>query len=199
MNKLYSSDNIQSKLFDYAINGYLTELKRELCNIYNARDKYNNTLLHVAVDARQYSVVEYLLSLCGDNNNRVITLRSFLKNGRPSLYIDMTEIKNNFNNTPFDIAIKNHDQRSIKLFTDHNANKKIEIFANDKNLLQKDLNIANNTIVENTFQITSLRNENTTLKNDKKRLREENDVLVHTNKRLKVDITKYQDMLKNKK
>ena len=189
LNKSYTTTQIETSddVINSVINGNLEYVKKYSKNVLEqTTDLYKNNLLHIATKSKQYTIIEYLLTL--DINY---------------------ETKNNFGYTPYDVALQLHDKISIAKYNNNKLTNKIESISRTNAVLSlentrakkilhdndvlKTLNkslVENNDILEKklsnekikyntqsnalTTEVVFLRDENGVLTRGQKRLREEN-------------------------
>jgi ankyrin repeat protein len=167
-------------LFEYISSNDIDSLKRHFSGMtfldrvsaVKISDQYLDTLLHVSVKLQIYDVIRYLLAIGID-----------------------CDTVNRYNETALDIAIKNHDRKAIQIFLDYAQQQKIEVIQ-DLERHNAQLKTQHDYISK---EKTTLVAELEIVKADRKRLRDDNDRLETSNKKLKKDILSYQDMLKNNK
>lgn len=141
-------------------------------------DEYNQNLLHIAVKCKNYNLVKHLLSKQIDKNKR-----------------------NLFGETPFDIAIKNHDIKMMEILL---GNENLKIDNDYLKSLNNGLTMKLDEMDKNNLKLlqtnTELTQKNSLLKIkldedtlNRKRHRDDIDSYICENKRLKIE----NDKLKN--
>jgi ankyrin repeat protein len=198
-NTIEVSDNIKKSLLETIKNNDKNTFVSLLltykidCN-YKKLDIYDNSLLHIAILNRSYDIVSYLIHKDSDIN-----------------------CVNQFNETPISIAIKNQDEKMIKIILNFNKyeieNSKVKednIYLKNENTRLNDkiknLEYNNNKLLDSNKILTQQNNylsiqldnekqnkrkfdiyeeERLLLKNENKRLKEDNAILQNTVKTLK--------------
>jgi ankyrin repeat protein len=94
-------------------------------NLLNIKDEYYNTLLHISTLYKKYDYIKLLLTNYG--------------------FTKKINIKNDYGETPYSIAVKTQQFNIIELFNDSIINEKINILTEDKiNLLNINLKLNDN-------------------------------------------------------
>lgn len=177
---LFGGDNskaeqtpLTQKLIELTISGNLSVLRNEVrgrSNIELIKDYYGNNLLQIATRARRYEMMSYLIDL------NIFSLAHL----------------NRFDETVFDIAVKNHDNRAFEILIRYDKgtqDAKMKELETQNKLLLDDNQYFEKEIVKSITETDNLKRKN-------KRLLDENNKLESDNKKLRQDIIKYQDMLK---
>lgn len=180
-------------IISYVTNNNLSYLKTALNykrsdEINSIVDAYGNTLLHLATMSKNVPIIKFLLDK-GMNKHRL----------------------NDFRETPWEMAVKTHDQILIQAFIDVELNavetlrgeiRRIKDIENEnKSLLtiNKDLQRANDDLTNkynmvlrdnksNNTEVTMLKQQNKRLRDDNDLLIKENNELTESNKKLKIAV-----------
>lgn len=111
-------------------------------------DPYNNNLLHISVLHKSYNIVQYLI------NTNFNVLRT-----------------NQFNETPIDIALKNHDEKMMRILVDNNK------YETENKSLKEDNTYLKNENKRLDDKIKNLECNNTKLLDSNKTLTQKNNYL----------------------
>ena len=165
----YYANRKNNKYVYNIISGNLLDLNSNEC-----KDEYNNSLLHIAVSSDNHDLVRKLL-LIGSQSNELPTALKELKNLEP---VKKTQ-KNNFNELPIDIALKNRNIEMIKILESIGLNT--EDCVNLRKIISEtklNLNDTRNNLKrkrdecdEHIVTIKKLKDSNTVLTNDNIELR----------------------------
>lgn len=158
-------------LLSYVVTGNLAMLKTYKLN-NDIKDRYNNTLLHLAVKSKQYDVLDYLMMIG----------------------IDTTK-KNMFNETAYNIAVQQQDYIAISKFNNTREldalkleNEKVKTVQSDNTtlkLLNNSLQTSNDRL---SHKIIGLTDDNKDLKNKNSCMTSEKLMLNRENSNLKEEI-----------
>lgn len=195
-NKYNKLTEINSKLFEFTVKGEYRKLESEIyrmSNLNDITDKYNNTLLHVAVLSKKYDIIQLLLDM--------------------GISIDLL---NTFQQDALDVAAQLNDRKIINMLIFDKIKKtqktqKIQALEKDNKKLKNDLadnKVQNNTLLSENKMLSNKNNklltEANNLNNNNKRMREEinelsekNKELVTANKKLKKSVETMIDSLRN--
>lgn len=154
------SDEIIETLFDNTLNNKTSLVKKIITtnkiDINYPKDKYNNSLLHIATIKCNNELIKYLLD-----------------NGA------ITTVKNRFGDSPYDIAIGTQDKRIIDIYYNVDKYKIDLIIAENKYLTNK-----NNDLVKENNEYKDIINNLRSEVNNYKRKRDDLDKLIADNKKL---------------
>ncbi|AYV78801.1 MAG: hypothetical protein Edafosvirus34_11 [Edafosvirus sp.] len=185
-----TTDNSPKSLFNYVTTKNLSSLKcclssKQSDEINNIRDEYNNNLLHIAITVEDTSIIKYLMEKGIDKYK-----------------------KNVHNLSPWDLAVRSHNQtiiqslidthlsafeeikKELKLIRDTSEQYKLlnkqlqtssEIMTNKYNVMYRDWNLV-------VAEVTILKNQNKRLRDECDTVTNENNVLKEDNKKLKTAV-----------
>lgn len=170
-----SNEKIINELFEFASKGFTSTVidrideKQIDINSKYCVDSYNNTLLHIAVLNENMELIRNLLIRDIDKDK-----------------------KNQFGQTPLDIAIQMNNKEIVKRLFDNTENYNLmKTQLNDFQLINNELTCDYNKIVDDNKFLT-IENDDLKIKlkeevKCRKRLRDENNVIKKQNKKLKTD------------
>jgi len=197
-NTIFTSiDNSSKSLFRYVTDRNIASLKYCLSTkspqeINNIKDDYSNNLLHIATTIEDYPIIKYLIEMGIDKNK-----------------------KNMHNVSPWDIAVRTHNQQIIQVLIDNHLSayeevkKELQLVQNtvdqykntieEYKIMNKQMQLANGIITNKYNDVYKNYNgvsaEVHILKHQNKRLREEynkcdteNVTLKENNKKLKIAV-----------
>ncbi len=165
------SDELIESLFDNTLNNKTKLVKKIITTnkieVDVPRDKYNNTLLHIATIKLNYDLIKYLL----DNGSS-------------------TSIKNKFGDTSYDLAIGTNEKKIIDMYYNVDKYKMDIIIAENKYLTNKneELSKQNNEYKEIIQNMQSEINTHKRKRDEFEKLYEDNKKLVNQNNILKTTV-----------
>ncbi|QKF94611.1 ankyrin repeat protein with SH3 domain [Fadolivirus algeromassiliense] len=143
-------------------------------NSFYLLDECGQNLLHICVRTKNYDLARYLVNKKIDKQKR-----------------------NTFNETPYDVALKNWDLKMLEILMETDNNSFIKTENRRLNDRVSELETNNKRFIDTNKELTQknsvLHLQLDTEKRTTKRLRDDNDTLTSENKRMRLENTKLKD------